>query len=376
MAMVIERISKRYGDLCVVDGVSLDVADKELVVLLGSSGSGKSTILRMIAGLILPDEGRILLNGKDITSLPAQQRGMGFVFQNYAIFPHMTVAENIEFGLRIRNVPISERRARREYLLSLVGLEGIGRRYANQLSGGQQQRIALARALAYEPRVLLLDEPFGAIDAKTRIQLRQSLKKIVKEIGVATMMVTHDQEEAFELADRVAVVNKGRVEQYGFPTDVYYSPETHFAAGFVGDINFFEGHVVDSSGECCEIRLFEEITVYRRGRYRFQPGRRVLYGVRPEQIRVSLLEPENYENGINGTIETSMFLGDVTRYSIRLADSRLLEVQVLNYLFIEGMVMPYELNERVWLIWSQGSGIILEDEAHPAPTDPERPFAQ
>jgi ABC-type Fe3+/spermidine/putrescine transport system ATPase subunit len=371
MAMVVERITKRYGELRVVDDVSLDVADKELVVLLGSSGSGKSTILRMIAGLIVPDEGRIVLNGRDITHLPTQQRGMGFVFQNYAIFPHMTVAENIEFGLKIRNVPLSERQARREYLLGLVGLEGMGPRYGSQLSGGQQQRVALARALAYEPRVLLLDEPFGALDVKTRIQLRQSLKQIVKEIGVAAMMVTHDQEEAFELADRVAIVNKGRIEQYAIPTEVYYSPETHFAAGFVGDINFFEGYVIGSSEEHCEIRLFDEITVYRRGRYHFQPGQRVLYGVRPEQVRVSLLEPEHFENGINGTIERSMFLGDVTRYAIRLGDNRLLEVQVLNYLFIEGMVMPYELNEKVWLIWSQGSGIILPDEAHPAAKCPE-----
>ncbi|MCX5810877.1 MAG: ABC transporter ATP-binding protein [Proteobacteria bacterium] len=366
MAMVIEQISKRYGELCVVDRASLDVSDGELVVLLGSSGSGKSTILRMIAGLAVPDEGRILLNGRDITRLPPQQRGMGFVFQNYSIFPHMTVAENIEFGLKIRNVPVSQRQARREYLLGLVDLYGMGPRYSSQLSGGQQQRVALARSLAYEPPVLLLDEPFGAIDAKTRIQLRQSLKKIVKEVGVTTMMVTHDQEEAFELADRVAIVNKGCIEQYGFPNDVYYSPSTQFTADFVGDINFFEGSVLDSSGECCEIELFEGIPVYRRGRYPFQQGQRVLYGVRPEQIRVSLLEPENYENGINGTIEKSMFLGDITRYSIRLADNRLLDVQVLNYLFIDGMVMPYELNEKVWLIWSQGSGIILADEAHPA----------
>jgi ABC-type Fe3+/spermidine/putrescine transport system ATPase subunit len=256
-------------------------------------------------------------------------------------------------------------------LLGLVGLDGIGPRYPSQLSGGQQQRVALARSLAYEPRVLLLDEPFGALDAKTRIQLRQSVKKIVKEIGVTTMMVTHDQEEAFELADRIAIVNKGRIEQYGVPSDVYYSPETHFTADFVGDINFFEGRVINSSGECCEIKLFEEIPVYRRGRYPFQPGQRVLYGVRPEQIRVSLLEPENYENGINGIIEKSMFLGDVTRYSIRLAGNRLLDVQVLNYLFIDGMVMPYELNEQVWLIWSQGSGIILADEAHPTEAESE-----
>lgn len=360
MSILIEQISKKYGNHTVVDRVSLDVDNAELVVLLGSSGSGKSTILRMVAGLILPDEGRILLNDVDITLLPPQERGLGFVFQNYSIFPNMTIAENIEFGMKIRKVPASQRQARSEHLLELVGLSGLGNRYSAQLSGGQQQRVALARALAYEPRVLLLDEPLGAVDSKTRIQLRQSLKKIVKEIGVTTMMVTHDQEEAFELADRVAIVNNGRIEHYGFPSDVYYNPATQFTADFVGDINFFEGHVTTSTEERCGIKLFGHWPVYRRGRHPFQPDQRVIYGVRPEQIRISLLEPESYENGINGVIEKSMFFGDVTRYSIRLADNGLLDVQVLNYLFIEGMAMPYELNERVWLIWSQGSGIIIK----------------
>lgn len=362
MAIQLEQVSKRYGNHSVVDRVSLDVDEGELVVLLGSSGSGKSTILRMVAGLVLPDEGRILLNDKDITHLPPQQRGLGFVFQNYSIFPHMTIAENIEFGLKIRKISTAERRTRSDRLLELVGLTGLGSRYARQLSGGQQQRVALARALAYEPRVLLLDEPFGAVDAKTRILLRELLKKIAKEIGVTTMMVTHDQEEAFELADRVAIINEGHIEQYGFPFDIYYSPATPFTADFVGDINTFEGHVTASGEECCEIELFGHWLVYRRGRHPFQPGQRVLYGVRPEQIRVSLLEPENHENGINGVIEKSIFLGDVTRYSIRLNNNRPLDVQVLNYLFIDDMVMPYELNEQVWLIWSQGSGIIMADE--------------
>jgi sulfate transport system ATP-binding protein len=200
MSILIDQISKKYGDHTVVDQVSLDVNDGELVVLLGSSGSGKSTILRLVAGLILPDEGRIMLSGVDITHLPPQRRGLGFVFQNYSIFPNMTIAENIEFGMKIRKVPLRERKARSEHLLELVGLPGMGSRYSSQLSGGQQQRVALARALAYEPPVLLLDEPLGAVDTKTRIQLRQSLKSILKDIGVTTMMVTHDQQEALNWA--------------------------------------------------------------------------------------------------------------------------------------------------------------------------------
>ena len=362
MSIVIEKISKSFGNNRIVDTISLDVEDKEFSVLLGPSGCGKSTILRLIAGLLMPDEGRILLNGKDIASLPPQQRGMGFVFQNYSIFPHMTIAENIEFGLKIRNVPASQRQARQEYLLRLVDMEGMGSRSASQLSGGQMQRVALARALAYEPHLLLLDEPFSAVDVKTRIQLRHSLKKIVKEIGVTTVMVTHDQEEAFELAERIAIVNKGRIEQYGYPSDIYYSPLTQFTADFVGNINFFEGRIIISSEKICEIELFGHRKVYRSGCYPFQAGQQVLYGVRPEQIRVSLLEPQSYENGIDGIIEKRMFLGDMTRYAIRLSNDRLLDVQVLNYLFIEGMVMPYELNEQVWLIWSRESGIILADQ--------------
>ncbi len=362
MTISIENISKQYGEHLVVDRVSLEVHDGELVVLLGSSGSGKSTILRMVAGLCTPDQGRILLNGADITRLPPQQRGFGFVFQNYSIFPYMTVAENIEFGLKIRKAPVSQRRERRERLLELVGLSGMGERYGGQLSGGQLQRVALARSLAYDPKVLLLDEPFGALDAKTRILLRQSVKEIVKEIGVTTLMVTHDQEEAFEMADRIAVVNRGRVDQFGFSSDVYYNPSTRFTADFVGDINFIEGRVTTSGPEMCEIELPGGNMVRRRGFYPFEPGRSVLYGIRPEQMRVSLLEPKDHENGIQGVIEKSLFLGDVTRYCIRLTDDRGLDVRVLNYLFIDGMAMPYELNEQVWLIWSQGSGIILDHE--------------
>ena len=362
MTISIERIMKQYGNNRVVDDVSLEVDDGELVVLLGSSGSGKSTILRMVAGLVTPDQGRILLNGTDITRLPPQQRGFGFVFQNYSIFPYMTVAENIEFGLKIRKTPASERRKRGERLLEMVGLSGMGERYGGQLSGGQLQRVALARSLAYAPKVLLLDEPFGALDAKTRIQLRQSVKKIVKDIGVTTLMVTHDQEEAFEMADRIAVVNRGRIDQFGFSSDVYYSPSTRFTAGFVGDINFIEGRVTRTGPDMCQIELPGGNIVRRRGLHPFEPGRRVLYGIRPEQMRVSLLDPKDHENGIQGVIEKSLFLGDITQYHIRLTDDRRLDVRVLNYLFIDGMAMPYELNEHVWLIWSQGSGIILDHE--------------
>ena len=207
-----------------VKNLSLEVADGELFVLLGSSGSGKSTILRMIAGLTSCDSGRILLQGRDVTPLAAQARGTGFVFQNYSIFRHMSLAENIEFGLKIRKVPKPERAKRCEELLDLVGLAGLGDRYADQISGGQQQRVALARALAYEPSVLLLDEPLGALDVKIRAQLRRSLKEIQRRLKVTTILVTHDQEEAYELADRIGVLERGVLLEVGPPSNSMPGP--------------------------------------------------------------------------------------------------------------------------------------------------------
>ena len=211
MSIVLEGLTKRYDGHPVVNNVSLEVGDGEFFVLLGSSGSGKTTILSLIAGLTEVDAGRILLHGRDVTYLPSQQRKVGFVFQNYALFQYMTVAENIEFGLAIRKTPVAERRRRRDELLELVGLAGLGARMPRQLSGGQQQRVALARALAYQPDVLLLDEPLGALDAKIRVELRRSLRAIQHQLGIATILVTHDQEEAFDLADRIGVMSFGRL---------------------------------------------------------------------------------------------------------------------------------------------------------------------
>src|SRR5437763_8201245 len=255
MSIVLEQITKRYGNQWVVDNVALEVADKELFVLLGSSGSGKSTILRMIAGLTEPTSARILLHGQDVTQLTPQKRGTGFVFQNYSIFRHMTVAENIESGLKIRKSPREERTRRRDELLELVGLAGLGSRYAHQLSGGQQQRVALARALAYEPGVLLLDEPFGALDVKIRGQLRRSLKEIQRQLQLTTILVTHDQEEAFELADRIGVVEHGRLVEVGTAEELYARPRTLFAATFLGGGNVLVGRARAGQAHFGALRL-------------------------------------------------------------------------------------------------------------------------
>lgn len=243
MSIVLTDLTKRFSRTLVVNKVSLEVTDGNLFVLLGGSGSGKSTILRMIAGLIEPDGGTILLAGQDVTFLPPQARGIGFVFQNYSIFRHMTAAENVEFGLRIRKTPTAKRRERSEELLDLVGLAGLGRRFPDQLSGGQQQRVALARALAYQPAVLLLDEPFGALDVKIRAQLRKTLKDIQRRLEVTTILVTHDQEEAFEVADQIGVIERGSLIEVGKPEDLYHRPRTEFVANFIGGSNVLAGRV-------------------------------------------------------------------------------------------------------------------------------------
>ncbi|BAU14150.1 sulfate ABC transporter ATPase [Leptolyngbya sp. NIES-3755] len=237
MGIEVQNVSKFYGTFHAVDQVSLSIKTNSLVALLGPSGSGKSTLLRMIAGLEQPDEGRIALLGRDATYTAVQKRNIGFVFQHYALFKHLTIRQNIAFGLELRKTPKSRVRDRVEELLSLIQLQGLGDRYPSQLSGGQRQRVALARALAVQPEVLLLDEPFGALDAKVRKELRAWLRRLHKEVSVTTVFVTHDQEEAMEVADEIVVMNQGKVEQVGTATDIYDHPASAFVMSFIGPVN-------------------------------------------------------------------------------------------------------------------------------------------
>lgn len=255
MSIVLDHLVKRFGDQTVVSDVSLEVAEGELFVLLGPSGSGKSTVLRLIAGLLGTDGGKIRLHGKNVTDRRPQERGVGFVFQNYALFRHMSVAQNIEFALKIRRVAAADRRRRRDELLEMTDLVGLGGRFPHQLSGGQQQRVALARALAHRPEVLLLDEPFGALDAKIRTGLRRSLRRIQSELGVTTIFVTHDQEEGFELADRAGVMNFGRLLEIGPPEELYFHPQTEFVATFLGRANLMVGRCRESGIWLGEVQL-------------------------------------------------------------------------------------------------------------------------
>jgi sulfate/thiosulfate transport system ATP-binding protein len=244
VAIEARHITKQFGDYTALDDVTVVVPDGALTALLGPSGSGKSTLLRVIAGLEAPDSGEVLIEGENVTTRPARTRGVGFVFQHYAAFKHMTVADNVAFGLTVRKRPKAEIKARVDELLELVGLAHLGKRYPSQLSGGQRQRMALARALAVEPRVLLLDEPFGALDARVREELRAWLRRLHDEVHVTTIFVTHDQEEAMEIAEQIVVVNDGRIEQSASPGEIYDNPATPFVMSFVGPVTRVDGRMV------------------------------------------------------------------------------------------------------------------------------------
>lgn len=314
MSIVLEQLTKCFGTHCVVSNVSLEIDDGELFVLLGPSGSGKSTVLRLIAGLLEAEGGRILLHGRDVGGLAPQRRGVGFVFQHYALFRHMSVAENIEFPLRIRKVKAPERRRRRDELLELVGLVGLEKRLPSQLSGGQQQRVALARALAHRPDVLLLDEPFGALDAKIRADLRRFLRRIQAELNVTTIFVTHDQEEAFELADRMGVMNYGRLLEVGPPTELYLHPQNEFVATFLGKANLMVGEC-DATG----VRLGPVHLPLDRHISSSDSGARVQVLFRPEDVALKAT-PEALAYPLLGqaVIEEAGFTGSLERIRLRL----------------------------------------------------------
>jgi putative spermidine/putrescine transport system ATP-binding protein len=305
--LTLEGLTKTFGSVRALDNLHLELQTGELVSLLGPSGCGKTTALRSVAGFERPDAGRVLVDGKDLSDVPANKRDMGMVFQAYSLFPTMTASENIEFGLRLRGQSASQRRTRANDLLTLVGLEGTGNRYAHQLSGGQQQRVALARALAIEPAVLLLDEPLSALDAKVRVQLRDEIRRLQRELGITTLFVTHDQEEALSISDRVGVMNQGNLEQVDAPEVLYRSPATEFVAGFVGTINRLPGKAL--SGDSVNIdgaRLHVSVV----------PGgvQRCVVLVRPESVQLKAVDaatPPGDE--LRATVTSAGFLGAVRR---------------------------------------------------------------
>ena len=311
-------LSRFFKETTALKSLSMRAEPGELVVLLGPSGCGKTTALRMLAGLDAPDEGNILIAGKDVTSLPAAKRNIGMVFQSYSLFPNMTARENVEFGLRVRGQKSKERSERSDEMLSLVGLSSMADRFPHQLSGGQQQRVALARALAIKPQLLLLDEPLSALDAKVRAQLREEIRRIQLELGITTFFVTHDQEEALALADRIAVMHQGRLEQLDTPLSVYSSPATEFVAEFVGTVNRLRGVVVDS--ETVDVELVGKVA-YRSGQA-MNPGSRVQVLIRPESLGVTPANDDGAE------VLSRSFLGASTKLSIRNPSGNAIVVEV------------------------------------------------
>jgi sulfate transport system ATP-binding protein len=313
----VQGLTKTFGSFTAVDDVSFTAEDGRITALLGPSGSGKSTALRMIAGLERPTAGRITIAGEDQTRTSVQERRVGFVFQHYALFRHMTVHQNVEFGLRVRKEAPDARRARVLELLDLVHMTPFADRYPGQLSGGQRQRVALARALAPQPKVLLLDEPFGALDAKVRHDLRRWLDELHREIGVTSLLVTHDQEEALELANTIVVMHEGRVEQVGSPADVYDRPATPFVAGFVGSANVLHGSVVDGHIHLGSFRL--------PGAAHLEEGAPATAFVRPHDVRVA-----GEEGDVEAVIERLASLGWLTRITLRLDGGQTLVAHVPN----------------------------------------------
>jgi spermidine/putrescine transport system ATP-binding protein len=354
-SVVLDRISKSFEDVAAVDDVSLEIGSGEFFSLLGPSGCGKTTSLRMIAGFERPDAGSILIGETDVTETPPHLRPVNTVFQSYALFPHLSVEQNVGFGLRFKDLPKDEKRGRVAEALELVRLGGLGQRRPHQLSGGQQQRVALARALVLSPSVLLLDEPLGALDAKLRRELQVELKSIQREIGITFIYVTHDQEEALTMSDRLAVMSNGKVEQLGAPRDVYERPETAFVADFLGVSNLMRGRVLDGrTVDVGGVALSAEQGEARSGVVRLT--------IRPERVRI---EPPSAagENRVPATIERFVYLGSTTQVFIALPGGDRVQALVAN----SGDVDEYDVGASVTAhLPADALRILADDETVPA----------
>jgi len=340
-------VTHSYGNARAVDDVTLEVKAGELVALLGPSGCGKTTLLRIVAGFIRQSAGQVVIGDRAIDDLPPNMREVGIVFQNYALFPHMTVAENIAYGLVARGVSKADQRARVAEMLATVRMEGFADRKPRQLSGGQQQRIALARAIVYRPALLLLDEPLGALDLKLRRQMQIELKWIQKEVGLTFVHVTHDQEEAMTMADTIAVMNEGKIEQMGSPADLYDNPETAFVANFLGQSNLIKGSLVGTDGDSLIADLFGQKVALPRNRSHAVDSS-ILAGIRPEKFRISLLQTPTSGNVLSGgKIEDVSYIGVSTQYQVMMPWGQELMVFEQN----DDGVAPFQIGDPVNISW-------------------------
>ncbi len=351
-------VSKRFGAVGAVDDVSLEIEEGEFFSLLGPSGCGKTTTLRMVAGFELPDAGRIVLQGTDVTGVPANRRPVNMVFQQYALFPHMSVYDNVAFGLKVKRVPRSEHAGRVQEILRLVSLEGFEKRRARQLSGGQQQRVALARALVNRPAALLLDEPLGALDVKLRKHMQLELKRIQHDLGTTFVYVTHDQEEALAMSDRIAVMNGGRVEQIGSPREIYDRPRTAFIADFIGSLNALDLTVDELVGAYAVMRLGEDERIVVPVSADHQTGDRVRVAVRPEQVRIAKVGSSAPDGGsrLDGTITEVVFLGMYTQFHVDTGAGL-----VVCHRLADESLSAFERGSRATISWEPDQASLLGD---------------
>jgi len=354
-----EGVTKRFGDVAAVDDVSLDIYPGEFFALLGPSGCGKTTLMRMLGGFETPNAGRITLAGEDLAGTPPHRRPVNMMFQSYALFPHLNVEQNVAFGLKQEGMAKADIKARVAEMLELVKLQGFGKRKPEQLSGGQKQRVALARAVARKPKMLLLDEPLGALDKKLREETQFELMDLQVELGVTFLIVTHDQEEAMVMADRIAVMREGRIVQIGRPEEVYETPNSRYVAEFLGDVNLFEAVVDSIEHPMAHLNSAES----HAGFYVLDddcpgPGATVWLAVRPEKMRISLDPPaEGTKNVLPGEIWDIGYTGDWTNYIVELADGRLVRVARANsQRFVE---RPIGWDDKVWVTFDPDAGVVL-----------------
>ena len=353
-----DSVTKAFGHFKAVDDLSLGVFDREFHALLGPSGCGKSTLLRMLAGFEDATSGDIRLDGESLVGIPPHRRPVNMMFQSYALFPHMDVSRNIAFGLKQDGMAKSEREDRVEAVLKLVKLEGFGKRKPQQLSGGQQQRVALARSLAKRPKVLLLDEPLGALDKKLREETQFELMDLQQETGLTFLIVTHDQEEAMTMADRISVMREGRIVQVSTPEIIYEAPANRYVADFIGSVNVIEGAIEANGSGQTRIAARNGVTIKAEGQSDLAAGQTAYYAIRPEKLRISRRAPDDPRvNAFSGTIWDIAYLGDVTLFNVKLANGDIVRATTLNA--ARGSAEPIGYDEEVWLTFPSDAGIVL-----------------